>query len=313
VVPPIRQRFRFVLVGKGGIASNLMAQEQLQARLHAFFADPTSAALATMAPLGLLAASVSACLGPLVGPAASPHSTLERLAEQAMLDARSPVVREILAAPDDLTRATLLQQGLAADNDDVVALCVAVLSLAGPSIAAALPHSSQERLLSALGAGMRETKGPLALLAPRYLAALRDPMTDWQALRESLAADTSTVRQVMEATNIIDSHQRNSGTGKSSSQIMRATGDIRGSSQIHGTFAARPTAPLDDLVNDGEHLRELLAIRRRNLSFLERQEALAGINKPVSLYNEVRQEREAIAKLEARLAALDATSRPSSD
>jgi hypothetical protein len=49
-----------------------------------------------------------------------------------------------------------------------------------------LPPSAREQLIAALEAGMQQAAGPLAQIAPRYAAGLRDEQTDWAALQAAL-------------------------------------------------------------------------------------------------------------------------------
>jgi hypothetical protein len=94
---------------------------------------------------------------------------------------------------DDDTRAEQIQQALEAREPATGALVAAALIDAGPDVAQALPTNNREALIDGLVKGMEQAAGPLAQIAPRYTAGLRDPQTDWAALQTAL-------RQVVEQT-----------------------------------------------------------------------------------------------------------------
>lgn len=283
-----------------------MPNQPIRDRLRAFFASPLAAGYAQMVPLSLLAAGIGTTLGAVIALPAFATSGLGIVLGGVAVNLASGLIQQIIDAPDDTARGKLVQQGIKQGDPDVTALAASTLAYAGPDLVPALPDTQRDTLLSALDDGLREAGGSLEALAPRLLAALRDPAADWAALRADLVGDVTTLRQVQEAANMIRSHQHAEGAARRVEQIQKATGSITDSSQTYigrrspMTPAEQPQ-PLAATLSEPEHIRALLDVRRHNLQYLELREARAGGSAPVELVNALRDERTAIAMLEQRL------------
>lgn len=140
---------------------------------------------------------------------------------------------------DDDTRAAQIPQALEARDRASGALVAAALIAAGPDLTQAL--------IAGLEAGMQQAAGPLAQIAPRYTAGLRDPQTDWSALETAL-------RQVVEQTvmrmevghkgQIRDAAMEVEGVGGSVEMTMIAgdEGVIQGARMVRAGGAAPAAA-----------------------------------------------------------------------
>jgi hypothetical protein len=204
----------------------------LAARLHEFWHNPHTRRLARSAPLALLAGCAGATLGTLVALPGFAATGLGIVLGGLSINLTSDLISKLTdPALDDLEREASLEQALAQGDLDAQALTAALLTREGATIAQALPEASRNDLTSALGQAMQQAGGPLAAIAPRYAAALRNPATDWERLRKDLYETVSTSTQTRKATNIRGGKQLSEDYDHSS-QTAEATQDMEGFDQI---------------------------------------------------------------------------------
>jgi len=158
----------------------------LRTRLSTWFDDPAARRLARVAPAALLAGGVGVTLGAVIGLPAFAASGLGIVLGNIAANLTSALIQPILEAVDDDARADAIAHGLTQNDPDVAALAAAALAYAGPELTQALPDATRTDLIAALERGMRDAGGPLAVIAPRYAAALRDPQADWAAVQIEL-------------------------------------------------------------------------------------------------------------------------------
>lgn len=185
-------------------------------RLRAIFDTPLAETLASAAPLLLVATASGSVIGTalaLPGFAASPFGTLGlSLAANLVTSMVYDLIKPDL---DDAARTNQIAQALEAHDPASGALVAATLIEAGPEVAQALLADRREALIGGLEAGMQQAGGPLAQIAPRYAAGLRDPQTDWAALQAALrqtVEQTAMLMQVGHEGAISDVEMRADGT-----------------------------------------------------------------------------------------------------
>jgi hypothetical protein len=156
-------------------------------RLRALFTMPWVRSAAHATPLWLVAAASGAVIGADLAGSATLVKSLVALGAGLGTNLLASMVYDLVKPDlDDDTRAAQIQQALEARDPASGALIAAALLDAGPDLAQALPPAGRAPLIAALEAGMQETAGPLAQIAPRYAAGLRDEQTDWAALQAAL-------------------------------------------------------------------------------------------------------------------------------
>jgi hypothetical protein len=217
----------------------------LAARLHEFWHNPHTRRLARSAPLSLLAGCAGVTLGTLIALPGFATTGLGVVLGGLAINLTSNLISKLTDPDlDDLEREASLEQALAQGDLDAQALTAALLTREGSTIAQALPEASRNDLTSALGQAMQQAGGPLARIAPRYAAALRDPMTDWNRLQVALSTDIQQTYLEMKAKNIRESPMRVEGREGDVTMLMDAEQDIVGSSmtvigkQEYGTSEA---------------------------------------------------------------------------
>jgi hypothetical protein len=211
----------------------------LAARLHEFWHNPHTRRLARSAPLALLAGCAGATLGTLVALPGFAATGLGIVLGGLSINLTSDLISKLTdPALDDLERDMLLEDALKQGDPDAQGLTAALLLNQGPTVAQALTEATRQELTDQLAEGMQQAGGPLAAIAPRYAAALRDPATDWERLRKDLYQTVSTSTQTRKATNIRGGKQLSEDYDHSI-QTAEATQDMEGFDQIAKRNPAR--------------------------------------------------------------------------
>jgi hypothetical protein len=212
--------------------------EDLQTRLHDFWQSREARRIARGAPLLLLSGLAGATLGTVAALPASAAGGVLGILTGLSVNFTSDVIKQLVYPErddfiaDEDTREDVLRQELEQGNADAQLLVSLLLNHAGPNLAQALPADTRDERAADIGRAMQQAGGPLAQIAPRYAAALRDPATDWDRLRAELAKTVSTTStQTIEAANISDTEQRSTGYDYSD-QKAKAQQDITGLKQI---------------------------------------------------------------------------------
>jgi hypothetical protein len=206
--------------------------DNLTTRLQQFWNNPQTRRLARSAPLALLAGCAGATLGTLVALPGFAATGLGIVLGGLSINLTSDLISKLTdPALDDLERDILLEDALKQGDPDAQGLTAALLLNQGPTVAQALTEATRQELTDQLAEGMQQAGGPLAAIAPRYTAALRDPTTDWERLRKDLYQTVSTSTQTRKATNIRGGKQLSEDYDHSI-QTAEATQDMEGFDQI---------------------------------------------------------------------------------
>ena len=195
--------------------------------------------LATDAPKGFDLGLVAGTLGALLALPAFAATPLGIIMAGLAINRVSAYVDRLRPPELDYSeRKAILNEGIAANDPAVQQLVAATLVEVAPTIGELLPPANQRELVRAIGAGMQQIGGPAAAIAPRYIAALSNPNTDWATLQKELHHTITSVRQTMEASDggvISGSKEHVEGATGAVEQVMRATGAgsrIEGSTQM---------------------------------------------------------------------------------
>ena len=184
--------------------------------------------LATDAPKGFDLGLVAGTLGALLALPAFAATPLGIIMAGLAINRVSAYIDRLRPPELDYSeRKAILTEGIAANDPAVHELIAATLVEVAPTIGELLPPANQIELVRAIGAGMQQIGGPAAAIAPRYIAALTNPNTDWAALQKDLHHTITSVRQTMEASDggvIIGNKEHVEGATGAVEQVMRATG-----------------------------------------------------------------------------------------
>lgn len=213
-------------------------------RLKTYLDGPTTIQLAQVAPLGVMAGVSAAAIAAIIGAPAFASSGLGIIFGGLAVNFTSTLIDKIVHAGSERERVKAVEQGLAAGDKDVQTLVAGALTQAGPDVAAALPSDDRDELIAAFEAAMRQAGGPLAVIAGRYAAALRDPAADWAALQRDVREEAATLTQAIRGVELVeDATQEAHDVEGRTHQLIEAK-IVRGVDQrASGVRKARPAAP----------------------------------------------------------------------
>ncbi len=283
----------------------------LPANLKDFFGSSQTRTAASVAPLLLVAGASGLILGAAIATPAFATAGLGLVLTSLAANMTSSMVYDLVKPElDDERREQLIARGLEQRDPGVIRLVAEALTQAGPDLARALPDATRTQLVALLESGMQEPGGALAVIAPRYADALRNPPADWRALQ----AETI---EAAEGGVISGGQMRAEHVSGPVEQVMRATGRgsrIENSSQTavggtgSGVGPGRAGAGKRDTARAGttgdrEHMRRLLESHTRRLHELENRAATEGIRTPPEVTTEMEDIRAEIARLQQQLGA----------
>lgn len=279
----------------------------LPARLEQFFAAPQTRMLASLAPLGLVAAASSTIIGAALATPAFAASGLGLVLTSVAANVTSSLLYDLVRPGlEEGQRERTIAQGLKNHDPGVIRLVAEALAGGGPEVARAIPEQIRAELIDALRQGMQEPGGALAAIAPGFTAGLSTPQTDWSALQAQLRQAIDRASQTIETAEggvISGGRQQVEGARGPVEQVMRASGQgsrIENSSQVvTGASAARDASPPAGApLGQREHSAQLLAQHQRRLQKLEQRAAAEGLHAPPQVLIEIDDLRAEIARLQ---------------
>ncbi len=214
-------------------------------RLKAYLDAPTTLPLTQAVPLGAMAGISAAVIAAVIGMPAFSSSGLGIIFGGLAVNFTSSLIDKIVHAGSERERVTVIEQGLKDGDKDVQTLVVGALTHAGPEVAAALPSTDRDELITAIEQAMRTAGGPLSVIAGRYAAALRNPSADWAALQREAHEEAATVIQEIHGVDLVEDAKQEARDIDGGVREIVSAKTVRRVSQVAiGVRGTKPTSPV---------------------------------------------------------------------